>query len=184
MAENVSDAFRSLPMKDLIGQPFSAACSANILLATAMYDYVIKVAYEKGDESAKTTKVLEFKLDQPYTNPEGVISTLPIDVKAPFLGLVPIPSLLIDNVTVDFTMKVAATEQDTTKVGIDTNFGMTGKSWNFSGSVSASNERIRTSNQEATYVVHVAANQQPQTEGLSKLMDIMASCIAPMGGGK
>ena len=48
------------------------------------------------------------------------------------------------------------------------------------GKVSASRENTRTTNQTAKYHVSVSARQQPPTEGLSKLMDIMASCTAPL----
>ena len=41
-------------------------------------------------------------------------------------------------------------------------------------------ENTRMTNQTAKYQIHVTASQQPQTEGLSKLMDIMASCIEPI----
>lgn len=34
--------------------------------------------------------------------------------------------------------------------------------------------------QAAKYQVHVSARQQQPTEGLSKLMDIMASCVEPV----
>ncbi len=181
MAPNVSDAFRSLPMEALIGEPFKAACSSNQLLANAMYDYVMKVGY---NDDGKTTRLLTFNLDQPITDAQtGQLGTMNIKVNAPFLGLTPIPSLLIDDVTVDFTMTVSSTQQDTTS----TTFGATAKGgiwgWSFSSNLSVSDTHMRQSNQSATYTVHVEAKQQPQTEGLSKLMDIMANCIAPMSGG-
>lgn len=40
--------------------------------------------------------------------------------------------------------------------------------------------RVISGNQTAKYQIHVIASQQQQTEGLSKLMDIMASCIEPV----
>lgn len=48
------------------------------------------------------------------------------------------------------------------------------------GKVSTARENTRTTNQTAKYQVHVSASQQPPTEGLSKLMDIMASCVEPL----
>lgn len=49
-----------------------------------------------------------------------------------------------------------------------------------SGKVTTARENTRMTNQTAKYQIHVSASQQPQTEGLSKLMDIMASCIEPI----
>ncbi len=48
------------------------------------------------------------------------------------------------------------------------------------GKVSSSRENTRSTNQTAKYQVHVSARQQQPTEGLSRLMDIMASCIEPV----
>lgn len=180
MATNVSDAFRSLPMEALIGEPFKAACTSNQLLAAAMLDFINDVAYEDKGK----TRLLTFNLDQPITDAAtGQLSTMPIKVNAPFIGMVPIPSLLIDDVTVDFTMTVSSSEQDTTttKFGSSVTGGFWG--WKVQASLSVENTHMRQSNQSATYTVHVEAKQQQQTEGLSKLMDIMANCIAPMSGG-
>ncbi len=177
--DNVSNAFRSLPMEALIGEPFKAACTSNQLLAAAMLDFINDVGYDDGK-----TRLLTFNLNQPITDSAtGQLSTMPIEVNAPFIGMVPIPSLLIDDVTVDFTMTVSASEKvnTTTKFGTQVDGGFWG--WKVHANLSVENSHMRQSNQSATYTVHAEARQQQQTEGLSKLMDIMANCIAPMSGG-
>lgn len=181
MSENVAGAFRSLPMRELIGAPFRAACDSQMLLADAYFNYVEKIGYE---DDGKTTRLLAFNLDQPVTDANGNMTKMNIDVKAPYLGLIPIPALLIDDMTVDFTMTVASSEKSTDSstetASTGGSGGFFGVNFHFSASVTASQERIRTSNQSATYTVHVGARQQPQTEGMSRLMDVMASCIVPM----
>ena len=108
--------------------------------------------------------------------------------------LVPLPSLLVDDVQIDFQMEVTTTETSTensqssaeTSVSSNFKFGcFASGSVNVNGKVSSSRENTRSTNQTAKYQVHVSARQQPQTEGLSKLMDIMASCVEPikLGGG-
>lgn|SRR5574344_1059101 len=94
------------------------------------------------------------------------------------------PSLLIDRVDVDFQMEVTDTNTSKTTETTDVSSNISAK-WfavqaSISGKVSSSRENTRTTNQTAKYQVHVSASQQPQTEGLSKLMDIMASCIEPI----
>ena len=104
-------------------------------------------------------------------------------IQAPFIGLVPIPSLLIDRIDVDFQMEVttAETAKSTTTAEASTSIssGLFVKA-EITGKVSTSRENTRSTNQTAKYQVHVSASQQQQTEGLSKLMDIMASCIEPI----
>ena len=105
-------------------------------------------------------------------------------VKAPFLGLVPIPSLLIDDVDVNFQMEVTDASTSKTLENADLSTNVTSKWYGTSvsvqGKVGTSRENTRSTDQTAKYQVSVSASQQQQTEGLSKLMEIMASCIEPL----
>ena len=127
--------------------------------------------------------VLEFDIKRPIQQ-DGKMTTMSQSVKAPFIGLVPIPSLLIDRVDVDFQMEVTDTSnvKSTTNAEVETK--ASAKHWfinaEISGKVTTARENTRMTNQTAKYQIHVSASQQPQTEGLSKLMDIMASCIEPI----
>ena len=55
-----------------------------------------------------------------------------------------------------------------------------GTSVSVQGKVGTSRENTRSTDQTAKYQVSLSSSQQQQTEGLSKLMDIMASCIEPL----
>ena len=169
---NVTDKFKGLPMRELIAAPLIAAAEAQQELAATAWNFYKQIAF---DDDGKTARVLEFDIKRPIQQ-DGVMTTMPQSVKAPFIGLVPIPSLLIDRVDVDFQMEVTDNAKVETKVS--------GKSWlisaEISGKVTTARENTRMTNQTAKYQIHVSASQQPQTEGLSKLMDIMASCIEPI----
>lgn len=175
-----ASSFRGLPMRELISAPLIAVNEAQQQLAASTLDYYNKIAYE---DDGKTTRCLSFELERPVEAPGG-ITTQKVTVKAPFIGMVPIPSLLIDSVNIDFQMEV--TDASTSKSNENTEFtsGATGKwfgtSVSVQGKVGASRENTRTTNQTAKYQVAVSASQQRQTEGLSKLMDIMASCVEPL----
>ena len=145
---NVTDKFKGLPMRELIAAPLIAAAEAQQELAATAWNFYQQIAFD--GKSGNKARILEFDVERPIQQ-DGKMTTMSQSVKAPFIGLVPIPSLLIDRVDVDFQMEVT----DTSNV----------KS---------------TTNQTAKYQIHVTASQQPQTEGLSKLMDIMASCIEPI----
>lgn len=105
-------------------------------------------------------------------------------ISAPFLGLVPIPSLLIDNVDVNFQMEVTDTSTSKNSENADLSADMTPKWFGYSvsvqGKVKASRENTSSTDQNEKYQVSVSASQRPQAEGLSKLMDTMASCIEPL----
>lgn len=178
-------------MRELIGAPLQAACESQQKLAESALDYMLRIGFEEGD--LKNARLIKFNLERPVETPEGV-TTSTIEVQAPFLGLVPIPSLLIESVDVDFQMEVTSTEtsKDTTTAEITTKAGYKGLfsrvSVEVQGRVATSRENTRSTNQTAKYQVHVSARQQRPTEGMSKLMDILASCTAPLkvtasGGG-
>lgn len=183
---NVANKFAGIPIAELVAAPLVAVCDSQKKLAQSAYEFMTEIGF---DENGKT-RMLNFNLQRPV---EGSSTPQDIKVQAPFLGLVPLPNLLIDDVNVDFQMEVTATETTTERSvsegSMDANakfkFGCFGSgSVNVSGKVSSSRENTRMTNQTAKYQVHISARQQRQTEGLSKLMDIMASCVEPLPGGK
>ena len=61
------------------------------------------------------------------------------------------------------------------KTHVQTPFLGLGRNVTVSGKVTSTRENTRSNNQSAKYQVRVYAHQQEPTEGLSKLMDILAS---------
>ena len=184
MTEQDQDLNKSVgvQLSEIVGTPLIAVSDSQKKLAQSAYEFMTEIGY---DSEGKTRR-LEFNLQRPI---EGSTTPQDIKVQAPFIGLVPLPNLLIDDVQVDFQMEVTATETSTEKSSeegsVDANakfkFGCFGSgSVNISGKVSSSRENTRSTNQTAKYQVHVSARQQRQTEGLSKLMDIMDSCVEPV----
>ena len=188
--DGVTDSFRGLPMSELIGAPLFAAADAQHRLAGIAWDFYEKIAFSTGKDKdgkeTKITRILEFDLERPTVENGVPGKTVKQTVKAPFIGLVPIPSLLIDKVNVDFQMEVTDTNVTKTDTSAQTEASASAKwfsvSASVSGKVSTSRETTRTTNQTAKYQVHVEASQQHPTEGFSKLMDIMAACIEPIEG--
>ena len=185
-AGDAGGKFRGLPMRDLIGGPLVAAAEAQQNLASVAWDFYQKVAFEKKEETT-ITRVIEFTVNRPVEQ-DGKLEMMPQKIEAPFIGLVPIPSLLIDRVDVDFQMEVTDNNVEKTSSQTEAASKISGGWWlskvEISGKVSSSRENTRTTNQTAKYQVRVSASQQPQTEGLAKLMDIMASCIEPVAVSK
>ena len=160
----IAQMMGGLPMNELIGAPLTSVVDAQRDLAKTMIGYVNEIGYADGEGKGKEARMLDFKLTKPVISDEGVTTTN-IEMQAPVLGLLPMPALLVDKVSIDFQMEVTAAESSKSKV---------------SGKVSTSRENTRSTNQTAKYQVHVEANQQPQTECMSKLMDMFAQCTEPV----
>ncbi|MCS3338963.1 DUF2589 domain-containing protein [Parabacteroides distasonis] len=178
---NVTDNLKGLPMRELIAAPLIAAAEAQQELAATAWNFYQQIAFD--GKSGNKARILEFDIKRPIQQ-DGKMTTMPQSVKAPFIGLVPIPSLLIDRVDVDFQMEVTDTSNVKNTTNAEVEAKASAKHWfinaEISGKVTTARENTRMTNQTAKYQIHVTASQQPQTEGLSKLMDIMASCIEPI----
>ena len=184
-ASSVADQFRGLPISELIAAPLLATAEAQQKLSATAWDFYQKVAFNDGSDgnTSTTARTLDMEIERPVMQ-DGQMKMVKQNIKAPFVGLVPIPSLLVDHVDVDFQMEVTDTNVESSKTSADVDATASAR-WfvfhaNLNGKVSTSRENTRTTNQTAKYQVHVSASQQPPTEGLSKLMDIMASCIEPI----
>jgi len=187
---NVSDNFKGLPIAELISAPLTATCDSQKRLAQSAFEFMTEIGFTSDKDGKQEARMLNFPLQRPI---EGTGTSQQITVHAPFLGLVPIPSLLIDDVQIDFQMEVTNTETEKTTDNSEKTIEASSKfkfgcfasgNVTITGKVSSSRENTRSTNQTAKYQVHVSARQQQPTEGLSKLMDIMASCIEPLPSGE
>ena len=174
--DNDGNKFVGIPIEELVAAPLVAVSDSQKRLAQSAFEFMQEIGF---NEEGKT-RMVEFNLQKPI---EGSTTPQDITVQAPFIGLVPLPNLLIDDVQVDFQMEVTATETSTEKSSTEgcssTNcFG--GWSVNVGGKVSSSRENTRSTNQTARYQVDESNRQQRQTDGHSKMMDIMDSCVEPV----
>lgn len=130
VGNGVADSFKGIPMRELIGGPLFAAAEAQEKLASIALDYYNRIAfYGKGETmpGGKTatkggTRLLTFKVNSPVEE-NGQMKPFPQTIEAPFIGLVPIPSLLIDSIDVDFKMEVTETntEKSSTSTEVSSN---------------------------------------------------------------
>lgn len=180
---SLANNFRGLPIEELIGGPLTAACKAQYDLASCMVTFIHEIGFTDEGSNVKT-KCLEFDLERPVDDGTGEISSQTVSIKAPLLGLVPIPALLIESVNINFTMEVKTSATSTNKreakaeLAAKANWGWASAS--FTGSVSSSSENTRSTDNSAKYDINVIAKQQPPQEGMSKLMDLLASAVDPI----
>ena len=104
----VSNKFVGIPIAELVAAPLVAVCDSQKKLAQSAYEFMTEIGF--NDEGK--TRMVEFNLQRPI---EGSPKPQDIKVQAPFLGLVPLPNLLIDDVQIDFQMEVTATESSAKK---------------------------------------------------------------------
>ncbi|MEO9887688.1 MAG: DUF2589 domain-containing protein [Balneola sp.] len=177
---NPFSQLQGIPIDYLISTPLMSAARSNMALAQVMVEFINAIGFKDNK-----TNIVSFELTRPYQDPvTKKMETQTITVNAPLLGLVPIPALLIQSVNIDLTVQVSTTMSQTDTTTETANVTAS-DDWGFgsvsvTGSFSNTSTNQRSSNQSATYDIHVQALQQPTPEGMSKLMDVMASCVEPI----
>src|SRR5579859_585293 len=196
MPINMGDQFKGLPMADLIGSPLIAACDAQVKLANATAEFIKVVGFTPPDSNGNSdVRNVKFVFDRPVadntpgaTKPVGQSGlTERVELDVPLLAILNVPSLSINTVDVMFDMEVKNSE--TTKESFDAAAKMSADAsvgWgpfslkvHVEGSVSSHKENTRSSDQSAKYHVEVHAKDNGMPEGLSRVMDIIQTAVAP-----
>lgn len=199
MAELVkmSDQFQGLPMDVLIGGPLTAACDSQVKLARATSDFIRMIGFmgdKDNPESLGAARTAHFKFDRPIELPSNdnkstkpIISSEAVELEIPLLALVNVPNLSITTVDITFDMEVKSSFS--VSAGVDaerTVSAEAGGGWgpfsakaSVTGKVSAHAESTRKSDNSAKYHISVHAEDRGMPEGMSRVMDILYTSIAP-----
>lgn len=170
----LDETLKGVPITSLIAAPLQAAAEAQAALARTTVDFLERVGFEKNEETGEsTTRLMKFSVQRPAETPDGIVVSS-LDVQVPVLALVPAPYLAVETVSVDFQMEVTATELTESKGS-----SQAPSQVEVSGRISSSASTTRNSNQSAKYQISVTAKKQEPTEGFSRLMDILSTCVAP-----
>jgi len=187
---NIADQFRGLDMSALIGGPLKAACEAQVMLAASTADFIENVGLNAPDKNGvRTVRTTAFSFTRTSSPDEkGNHGTEEVKMEVPFLSIVKIPSLMIQNVNISFDMEVkssASSEKTSDKSGsIDANaglrFGPFSMNVKIKGSVSCHESNTRKSDNSAKYHVEVTAKDTGMPEGLARMLDILSTASEPV----
>ncbi len=185
---DIVDNFRNLPMRDLIANPLIAAAEGQQALVGTFLQFLNSM-FDKQADGLSIPKTMEMQVDRPTFDPKSnTTSMISSKIRAPLIGLVPIPALLVKTVDIEFNMEVKSTLSETEgseNKGLiegeaSFGFGLFKISAHFSGSVSSHRETTRTSDTSSKYNVKVHAAQMDAPETLSRLLDLLNQCVEPI----
>jgi hypothetical protein len=160
---------RQIPFQHLIGAPLKASVEAQALAAQSTVEFIHKVGFKATSTDPFAPSDLLF--DDPSTDAdagelrnvtfryskksENDAETTDFSLTVPLLAIVPIPSLRIDEVTIDFSAKLTdAIRRDT-----------------------RTTTSALASTREYKMDIHVRAVQDEMPGGLSKMLDILEEAI-------
>lgn len=184
------DNFKGIPIADLMSAPLIASCEAQTRICREIVTFVKSLIKEDG-----TPQTLDFIINQMLPNNSGELQKVSSKVKAPILGLVPVPGLLINDIEIEFTMEVHSTStissnkngrddggKKTTKSDVDPNL----KEWlkddniQMTGVLSSNNKSNRSTDNSAKYNIKILAKQYQMPEGMARVLDMMAHSIGTL----
>lgn len=187
---------RQIPFGYLIGAPLKAAVEAQALAARTTVEFIEKVGFlEKDDDLGSLFNELDKHADGgdvrnvtfKYKRLGEDGEERSVELAVPFLSIVPIPSLRIDEMTIDFTAKLNDTIQSTTKSNFKFATDAKGKfkTWwspvTLETRTSMSYEKTRetTSRFVREYVmnINVRVVQEEIPAGLERVLDILEQTI-------
>jgi hypothetical protein len=201
---SMAQQFSGLPIKALIGTPLLAAAEANSKMALTQTQFLLSTCFDNtlGTDNSTvvnnyTPKMVKMTLTRSVINADGSPGT-PVKTafNLPLLTILPLNSLAIDNVTVNFEMEVkssfsndvetSAESESAAKGGFSAKVGFGCFSAEVHGSVSSSSKsssfdksHYEKSN-SAEYEINVHAGQLPLPEGVLIIIKVFTEAIAPI----
>ncbi|NDA62477.1 MAG: DUF2589 domain-containing protein [Chitinophagia bacterium] len=183
--------FKGIPIADLISAPLLASCEAQARICKDIVSFVKSLIKEDG-----TPQTLDFILNRMVADNKGELQKVASKVKAPILGLVPIPGLLIDDVEIEFSMEVHSTsssqtqhsekQESSNKKHKKDNLNPQLQEWlneetlQINGNLSSTNKTSRSTDNSAKYHIKLSAKQHQVPEGMARILDMMSHSIGSL----
>lgn len=175
----------SLDFKNLIGGPLSAVVEAQAMAAESTVNFIKNMGFDQEGNPQYVT----FKYQKSATQAEGEAKQSDqnemMEMQVPFLTLIPIPFIRVDEATIDFNAKINAinysnkTSDHKFDAGSDRRKGFIGRllgikaSYSYKSTTNSGNRVERT----FTLAIRVRAVQDEMPGGMEKILGILESSI-------
>lgn len=175
---NLVSELNNIDFKKMIGGPLQAAVDAQVASSLATVNFINSVGFVDVD-GKKTLVMVDFTHERNDVTDEGNELNKKIYVKVPLLAMLPIPSLRIEHVIVDFNAKLNSVESSSVSdaIGVDAEVKAGWGPVNFK--VSASYQRKSVTGvevkKEFALNVNVKAVQDEMPGGLEKILGLLSA---------
>lgn len=181
----------NIPYDEIIGAPLNAAVDANTRASETAADFILNVAFEEADDfsvfsDAKKPRYVEFNYRKETVDDTGSPTEEEFQMRVPLLLLLHVPYFEVENVTIDFNVKLNSVRK--TAISEESELGGGGGLFGGLGffTVSGSYQRTEKRSQEIqrTYhqSVHVEAGSIEPPEGVTRLLSVLEETITEEGG--
>lgn len=177
---NLTAELNNIDFRKMIGGPLQAAVDAQVASSLATVDFINKVGFTAPDSDGKRELVMvDFTHKRKDVDANGAPIEKETFIKVPLLAMLPIPSLRIEHVIIDFNVKLNSVESSSTSDSLGVNAEVKGGWGPVSFKVSASYQRKTATNvevkKEYALNVNVKAVQDEIPAGLEKILGMLAA---------
>lgn len=175
----------SLDFSNYIGGPMQAAIQAQHAASMSTVDFIQKVGFEKNsagkDDIRYVTFIVQKSVEDTDSGGNPVMKTEDVKVSVPFLTMLTVPALRIEEMVIDFNAKLTSTETR----NVDSEFeakaelGINYKVINFKASASYKRKSSTGLSVEKTYNlgVRVTAVNDELPAGLDRILTMLEDNI-------
>lgn len=191
---NLVQELNSLDFSVYIGGPLQAAVDAQHSASMSQVNFIKEVGFIPNQNASLPSdlRYVKFKYKKDVPNPtynptaQSGPGNLPynkveVEIEVPFLTMLTIPALRIDEINIDFNAKLTSVETTNVSSEFAANAEVSGRIWKVKFKASASYKRTSssTSTTERTYNlgVRVRAVNDEMPAGLERILNLMEESI-------
>lgn len=187
VSTDLTTELNNIDFKKMIGGPLQAAVDAQVASSLATVDFIQKVGFSQplgSDGQPDLTKprelvMVEFSHKRTDVDDKGAPVVKESFIKVPLLAMLPIPSLRIEQVIIDFNVKLNSVQTASASDKLGINAEVKGGWGPVSFKVSASYQRKTATGvevkKEYALNVNVKAVQDDMPAGLEKILGLLAA---------
>jgi hypothetical protein len=182
ISTNLVAELNNIDFKKMIGGPLQAAVDAQVASSLATVNFINAVGFSEPTTTGGPRELV--MVDFSHTRNEGndadghpIVKS--VTLKVPLLAMLPIPSLRIEHVIIDFNVKLNSVETSTVSTSLGVDASVSGGWGPVNFKVSASYQRKATTGvevkKEYALNVNVKAVQDEIPGGLEKILNMLAA---------
>ena len=200
---SMAQQFTGLPMDSLIGGPLNAAAKANAAMAATQTKFMLDTCFNKKDPKKDDYTPIMIKMsltrgviDETDTSNGVKIKEMETRFDLPLLTIIPLNSLAVDKVDINFEMEVKSSFSEESneshensssgeasfeaKVGWGPFSATVKGSASYDSKDSSSHSTHYQKSNSAKYTVNVHAGQLPLPKGVNTIIEAFTKAIEPI----
>lgn len=179
VSTNLTSELNNIDFRKMIGGPLQAAVDAQVASSLATVNFINQVGFAEDTSGKKELVMVDFSHTRKDVDDAGNAVNKEVNVRVPLLAMLPIPSLRIEHVIIDFNVKLNSVQTSQVSDSLGVNAEAKAGWGPVSFKVSASYQRKSSTGvevkKEYALNVNVKAVQDEIPAGLEKILGMLSA---------